>query len=282
MADNNNSMQVITLHPQGDSSTDLYPNAPVLLAFAYNLVVNSKGSQFGGTNSGYQWNDLNEWGVYPGYDVKGLCYRDEIVQDEDVFKQYMTFMTGSDYLPEYSATEPRDTYIYLSSSSYDVNSKVWKLQHTQVEFQGQNFNVLLAFKVTQFPFALKEEIPTVSQYPYSESNGATVDTDNNRVVFELDTDLLEDGISMTAQILMKDNSDNEGTMFVNFIRVNNSFEPTFVNKTGIVEHFSPNYEYDYTTQKFYIRLVPDGQNITISDVQFTMWNVTLFNHSQLQ
>ena len=272
----------VTLHPQGDASTDIYPNVPVTLAFAYNLVVNSKGAQFGGANSGYQWNDLSEWGVYPDYDVKGLCYRDEIVQDKDVFKQYMTFMTGSDYLPEYNANEPRDTYIYLSSGSYDVNSKVWKLQHTQVEFQGQNFNVLLAFKVKQFPFALKEEIPTVSPYPYVESNGGTVDTDNNRVVFELDTNLLENGISVTAQILLKDNNDNEGTMFVNFMRVDNSFEPIFENKTGIAEHVSPNYEYDYSSQKFYIRLVPDGQSITINDIHFTMWNVTLFAHSAIQ
>lgn len=279
MADNNNTIQVVTLHPQGDSSTNLYPNTPVSLAFAYNLVVNSKGAQFGGNNSGYQWNDLNEWGIYPGYDVKGLCYRDEIVQDEDVFRQYMTFMTGSDYLPEYSVNEPRDTYIYLSSSSYDVNSKVWKLQHTQVEFQGQNFNVLLAFKVSNFPFALKEEIPTISPYPYTEDNGGTIDTDNNRVIFELDNSLLANARAINAQILIKDSRDNDGTMFITFVRVYDSFEPTFESKTGIAEYVSPNYEFDYSSNKFYIRLVPDGQNLTLSDIQFTLWNITLFGNS---
>ena len=121
------------------------------ISFAYNLVVNSNGAQFGGEHGGYKWETIEDhpWG---GYTVKMFYKREEPVTDMSVIKEYLKFMTGSDFVPEYNATEPHDTFIYLASSDYTNDDRVWKYQY--VEQFG-----LLVFKVENFPFVLKGEIP---------------------------------------------------------------------------------------------------------------------------
>ena len=123
------------------------------ITFAYNLVVNSNGAQFQGD---YQWQNIED-PTGGGYTVKQFQARGgSLVTDLSIIKSYLKFMTGSDFVPEYNANEPHDTFVYLSAPNYSDDERVWKYQYAQ----GVG---LLVFKVTQFPFALKSEIPTVPQ-----------------------------------------------------------------------------------------------------------------------
>lgn len=261
----------------GSGDVDVPRKQVERISFAYNLVINSNGAQFGGTNSGYQWNDLNEWGVYPGYDVKGLCYRDEIVQDEEVFKQYMKFMTGSEYLPEYNRDEPHDTYIYLQSGSYDVNSKVWKLQYSHVEFQGQQFNVLLAFKVTQFPFALKEEIPTIPEFPVTYEGSGNLDTSINRIIYTISSDLLSQAKAITFRLVFRDNNKNEGGILLDGVIINhNDVYFAEEHKQGIAENTSLSYYFDTSLPAYTVNVDFDINEFDINNLEINYWTITLY------
>lgn len=134
------------------------------ITFAYNLVVNSNGVQYGGVNSGYDWVVLDDH-PWVGYTVKQFCLRGAGITDLSVIKNYLEFMTGSDYVPEYEQDKPHDSFIYLSAPNYTDEERVWKYQFVQ----GYG---LLAFLVTQFPFALKSEIPTVPKGIPSMQSGS--------------------------------------------------------------------------------------------------------------
>ena len=152
----NGSPRLIAKYPAGGGDVDPQPT-PVnvqfvkTLSLAYNLIVNVYGSQFTGNGgSAYKWESIED-PTGGGYTVKQLYQGSSPVQDESVIKAYLKLMTGTDYLPVYSANVPNDEFVFCTSTQ-----ELWKYQY-------QSGYGLFVFKVVNFPFALKSEIPVVPE-----------------------------------------------------------------------------------------------------------------------
>jgi len=249
------------------------------ISFAYNLVINSNGSQFGGTQSSYNWVDKQNLPYpfnqsYEGYDFKVFAgYGGTFIQDTDIFKSYMKFMTGSDYLPTYNANEPHDTYIYVSSNSYDSNSRVWKLQHTQINVGGTDYNLLLAFKVSQFPFALKEDIPESSALPKTIQVTGVADAEYHRIYFDIQDSDLQNAKALSTRVFVKDSQKNEGSLFAESITgliVFRSGEDSFAN---VVCRYG---SYDSSFARFEVILDDQNPQVDLSSIETAQAVITLY------
>ena len=158
---------------------------------AYNLIVNVYGSQFTGNGgSAYKWESIED-PTGGGYTVKQLYQGSSPVQDESIIKAYLKLMTGTDYLPVYSANVPNDEFVFCTATE-----ELWKYQY-------QSGYGLFVFKVVNFPFALKSEIPSIPAVPKLPSTykvDGTIDSDNHEIVFEI-TDLTDEELSLNAASL---------------------------------------------------------------------------------
>lgn len=128
-----------------NTNQPVYPNCPQRITFAYNLVVNSNGAQF--HEGQYKWSDEQE---YSGYAFRAFQYSDNsYVTDMDEIKEYLSFMIGSDFVPEYNRDNPHDVFIFTQA-----DNQPWKYQLTNIG----GADILCAFKVNNFPFATKSDV----------------------------------------------------------------------------------------------------------------------------
>ena len=126
----------------------LFPNVPKTLNMSANLVTTQYGAQFGGKNSSYNWKLLEDH-PWTGYTVKIFCYGQQNVTSLETIRDYMKFITGSDYIPRYESNGANDVYICLLAQNISDEDRFWKYQY--VEGYG-----LLAFRVDNFSIRTKE------------------------------------------------------------------------------------------------------------------------------
>ena len=184
---------------------------PMRISFAYNFVVNSNGDII----SGLKMDDATD-PTGGGYTVKILrnSVNDEPIRDFDTIKDYMKRMTGVDFVPEYNQTYPQDTFIYLSSPNYTDENRVWKYQYTYNSTAGEYF--LYAFKVNNFPFALKSEIP--EQRVLNFEGEGIYDSSTGDIIYEINDERLKNYCLALSNIIVYDsNGDSKGRTMVSFL-----------------------------------------------------------------
>lgn len=264
MADNYETYtnENVTLHPKNDTYTNLYPRGVKSLSFGYNLVVNSNGQQF----EGYKWVDI-ESPVSGGYTVKQLqTSGSEVVYDLPTIRNYMKLMTGTDYVPVYSASEPNDMFIYLSAPQYNDNERVWKYQY------DASYG-LVVFRVDNFPFALKSDIPSAPTFPKTLEGTCQVRPESNDIVVTVaDTDL-ENSKAMSIRVFVRLFNKDEGGVYTEI----SNFDPIVCVKQNITENVIQSYYHEPNSNQYTFRLIVDQtQDFDLSDVEVASWTATLY------
>ena len=222
------------------------------LSLAYNLVVNVYGSQFTGNGgSAYKWESIED-PTGGGYTVKQFYQGSSPVQDESVIKAYLKLMTGTEYLPVYSANVPNDEFVFCTSTG-----EIWKYQY-------QSGYGLLVFKVENFPFALKSEIPDIpaisddvatitcfSEQTYYDGKSEKTQVDLNGVGYPCVVKALIEGVSGVQTIYVYStnggisyNTFSEGEEYFDYIYPSNgqltlahsgaTYEDPTLNVKGII------------------------------------------------
>ena len=257
MADNYDLQnQNVSLHPLNNTSTFLYPRGVKNLSFAYNLVVNTNGQQF----EGYQWTSI-ESPVGGDYTVKQFRYANssDPVYNVETIREYMLYMTGTDYVPIYSGTEPNDMFIYLSSSE-----EVWKYQY-------DSSYGLVVFKVNNFPFALKSQI---KEFPKTIEVQGTPDAEYNRIYFDINESNLSAVKAISIRITIEENDkDHYGSYYAESVPRTVVFD----NGTGILQ--DANWKWDSYEGSFArFQLMFDALNppVNYSDINFVTAEITLY------
>ena len=261
MADRDQSLNdlLTTLHPKNQSSVDLYPRTVKNLSFAYNLVVNTNGQQF----TGYKWVEVDS-PVGGDYTVKQFCYSpsDDRVDDMSTIKAYLKFMTGTDFVPVYNAAEPNDMFVYLSSSE-----EVWKYQY------DPSYG-LVVFKVNNFPFALKSDIPEISALPKTIEVQGVADTEYNRIYFDINDDNLSEVKATSVRIQLEENNkDHWGNYFAESVR------GSVVFKAGeeILQNVNCRYDsFEGTSARFELLIDSSNPEVDLTDLNFANATITLY------
>lgn len=250
----------VTLHPKNDIYTNLYPRGVKGLSFGFNLVVNSNGQQF----EGYKWVDI-ESPVGGGYTVKQLqTSGSEVVYDLPTIRNYMKFMTGTDYVPVYSANEPNDMFIYLSAQQYNDNERVWKYQY------DASYG-LVVFRVDNFPFALKNQ---VSEFPKTITVEGVADSEYHRIYFDIsDVNLSEVKATSIRIQLEENNKDNWGNYFAESVRGSIVFKAG----DGILQNVNCKYDpFEGSFARFELLIDSSNPEVDLTDLNFATATITLY------
>jgi len=242
----------------------IFPTYPKTLCFAQNFVVTQYGAQFGGQNSSYNF-PVVEGHPYTGYTVRQLRYGDNPVSSIEIIRQYLKFMTGSDYIPVYRNSEVNDVFIYLGGPNYTAQERVWKFQY--VDGYG-----LLAFKVENFPFALREELPSSASLPKTIVVEGVGDAEYSRIYFNISGEDLSGvtAVSFRAQV-EENNKDNYGTFYAE----TNRGSTIFSNGTGILQTVNlkvDSFESNYAS----FQLLIDNSQVDVTDLNICRAVITLY------
>ena len=258
MADNYDLQnQNVSLHPLNNTSTFLYPRGVKNLSFAYNLVVNTNGQQF----EGYQWTSI-ESPVGGDYTVKQFRYANssDPVYNVETIREYMLYMTGTDYVPSYSGTEPNDMFIYLSSSE-----EVWKYQY------DPSYG-LVVFKVNNFPFALKSQ---VREFPKTlDTMAGVADTEYSRIYYDIYDANLSEVKALSIRIeLEENNKDNYGNLFVESVRGHIVFKAG----DGVLQNVQCRFDsFEGTSARFELLIDSLDPQVNLNDLNFANAVITLY------
>lgn len=267
MADNNYSTnnENVTLHPLNDTSTFLYPRGVKNLTIAFNLVVNANGSQF----PNCRWSDVSELVVgSKTYYYRTLMQSNNVdpINDISTIRSYLKFMTGSDYIPEYSASEPNDEFIFLNDPSIADENRAWKYQY------DTSYGVLQAFRVDNFPFALKSQ---VKLFPKTlDTMAGVADTDYSRIYYDIyDANLSEvEAVSIRIE-LEENNKDNYGNLFVESVRGHIVFKAG----SGVLQNVQCRFDsFEGTTARFEILIDSSNPEVDLTDLNFANATITLY------
>ena len=257
--------QNISLHPLGDTSTFLYPRGVKNLTIAFNLVVNSNGSQF----PDCRWSDVNELVVgNKTYYYRVLMQNNNVdpITDMSTIKAYMKMMTGSDYVPVYSANEPNDEFVFLSDPSIADENRAWKYQY------DTNYGVLQAFRVDNFPFALKSQ---VKEFPKTlDTMAGITDAEYHRIYFEIYDEHFSDVKSMSIRIVLEENDKNN---WGNYYAETLGGSVVFKSGEGILQTVNCRIDsVTSTSARFELLIDSSNPQVNLSDVNFANAVITLY------
>ena len=266
MADNyySTNNQNVSLHPMGDTSTFLYPRGVKNLTIAFNLVVNANGSQF----PNCRWSDVNELVVgSKTYYYRTLMQSNNVdpINDISTIRSYLKFMTGSDYIPEYNSSEPNDEFIFLNDPSIADENRAWKYQY------DTEYGVLQAFRVDNFPFALKSEVRPL---PKTIEVQGTPDAEYNRIYFDINEPNLSTVKAISIRITIEENNkDNYGTYFAESV----PHTVVFDNGTGILQDANWKWDsYEGSFARFQIMFDSVNPPVNYNDINFVTAEITLY------
>ena len=116
--------------------------------YAQDLIINSNGVNF----SDYWGKNVTFTNFsYPNYTVKQMVVDGEPqINDLDLVREYMKFMTGQAIIPKYVSNIPADTFIYSNSTD-----QLWKMQYDDT-------HGLLAFLVNGVSLKGSSVLPLVA------------------------------------------------------------------------------------------------------------------------
>lgn len=262
MADNYDLQnQNVSLHPLNNTETFLYPRGVKSLSFGYNLVINSNGQQF----EGYTWDSIDS-PVGGGYTVKQFRYSSDssVVYDLSTIRNYMKFMTGTDYVPVYNANEPNDMFIYLSAQQYNDNERVWKYQY------DPSYG-LVVFMVTNFPFALKNQVKV---FPKTINVSGYGDSEYQRIYFDIYDDNLSEVKAVSVRIdLEENNKDNWGYYYAETMRGTTIFNAG----EGILQNVNCRFDsFEGSQASFELLLDSSNPEVNVNDLNFANAVITLY------